>query len=86
MSDDRLPCEIEPHCRNCRWWSHEPTTQVFGYCERASTMAGYSRVDERSLARASPDRNGEDTGADLWTDADFGCIQFQPIATAAEPG
>ena len=59
------------HCRDCRWWLPSPTRQT-GRCDLAHSEHEQSTHETKAVAR---DREGCE--AWLFTDYDFGCVQFE---------
>jgi len=62
------------HCISCKWWHSDEGCQS-GTCERAGFSSG-CKAYALSLAVVVPTK--DDHCDDLWTDAMFGCVQWEP--------
>ena len=68
---------MNQHCKTCRHWEKYDTTLFGGrhICLLTINAHEYEGA-KHSLANVFDD---EHTHSGLWTDADFGCIQHEPV-------
>lgn len=65
-------------CKNCRHW--EPGSGVYGVCRKISDATDWRNRDPAVINAWASDDTG--LGADLLTQPDFGCTNFEPTEGA----